>query len=295
MDIKTVCARAARGLREDVKLYLVAVSSLTVAFVCLATALLALANVNELAAHWGQSHRMSVYLRDDAAEADVARLAAALAKTPAIAAATYTSSAEARARFLEDTRAVEGPLRALPSVAFPASIEVTLQRGTAGQELARIAEKVAAQRALVDDVDTYETWFQRVRTLLGAGRALALALGALVLLCVMAVIANTIRLAVANRRDEIEVLKLCGATDAFVRAPFLLEGMLQGALGALLSLIVLFAAFLALRPEVDSSLGPFAGVQLVFLQPVVALGLVLGGTAVGALGSALSVRRYAAV
>ena len=116
MDIKIIAARAARGLREDVKLYLVAVSSLTVAFLCLSTTLLGLSNVSVLAEQWGRSHRMSVYLRDGAAETDVLRLTTALSALPEVERAEHMSGEAARSAFV----AAAGPdsaLRAVPSSA----------------------------------------------------------------------------------------------------------------------------------------------------------------------------------
>ncbi len=294
MDIQTIYARAKRGLREDAKLYLVAVSSLTVAFLCLATALLGLANLGELAERWGRSHRLSVYLHDGAHEAEAARLTGVLSSLPSVQRAEYVSSERAREEFLRGS-AGESALRGLPGSTFPASIEVTFKPSASGRQIDEVARKVAMHRTLVEDVDTYRSWFQRIAALLGAGRALALGLGLLVGLCVMAVVANTIRLAVANRREEIEVLKMCGATDSFVRAPFVLEGTLQGFFAALFSVLLLLGAYLGVRVELDRVLLAFAGVRLVFLPPLVALALVLGGAAMGALGSALSVRRYVAV
>lgn len=294
MDIQTVYARARRGMREDAKLYLIAISSLTVAFLCLATALLGLANLGELAERWGRSHRMSVYLRDDAPESEALRLTGVLTSLPSVARAEYMSRESARQEFLRDSPG-GGALRDLPGSAFPASIEVAFAPSASAREIEQVARKVAIHHGLVEDVDTYKRWFERVGALVRAARAIALGLGLLVGICVIAVVANTIRLAVANRREEIEVLKMCGATDAFVRAPFLLEGTLQGFCAALFSLSLLLALFLGLRVELDRVLLAFAGVRLVFLPPLAALALVVGGAMVGALGSALSVRRYVAV
>lgn len=294
MDLKTIYARAKRGAREDVKLYIVAVSSLTVAFLSLATALLAVANLAELAERWGRTHRMSVYLHDNSSAADVAQLQNVLEALSTVRRVEHKSAEAARAQFLRDASAT-GSLHQLPAAAFPASLEVEFAQATTDAQIADVARRVALHRALVTDVDTYRSWFQRLGALLNTGRAIAFGLGLLVLLCVVAVVSNTIRLAVANRREEIEVLKMCGATDSFVRAPFLLEGMLQGLSAALLSLTLLAVAYLLLKPHVDATLASFAGVRLVFLQPVMSLALVLGGALVGALGSALSVRRYIAV
>jgi cell division transport system permease protein len=294
VELKSIYARARRGLREDARLYVVAVSSLTVAFLCLGTALLGVTNLSELADRWGRTHRMSVYLRDDATEADVARLTSALLARPSVQHVEYASAERAREQFLRDSRH-KSELRELPRSAFPASIEVAFARRAPDSEIEGVAHELAGERAVVEDVDTYRSWFQRIGALVHAGHAAALCLGALVLLCVMAVVANTIRLAVANRREEIEVLKMCGATDSFVRAPFVLEGTLQGFVAALLALLLLFGAFLAVRGEVDGMMQAFAGMQLVFLKPLIALALLLGGAAVGAIGSVLSVRRYISI
>ncbi|MDB4973713.1 MAG: Cell division protein FtsX [Myxococcaceae bacterium] len=294
MDIKSIYARARRGVREDVKLYLVAVSSLTVAFLCLATALLGVANLAELADHWGRTHRMSVYLQDGAPAAEVARLTSVLSTLPSVARADYASAELAREQFLRGN-ASESALRELPQSAFPASIEVQFVQKATEAQIEDVARKVALQQAVVEDVDTYRSWFQRVGALVGAGRALAVGLGLLVLLCVLAVVANTIRLAVANRKEEIEVLKMCGATNAFVRAPFVLEGTLQGLFAAVLALLLLLIAYLSLREQLDATLHAFAGMQLVFLPPLMAVSLLVGGASVGALGSAWSVRRYISV
>lgn len=294
MELKSIYARARRGLREDARLYVVAVSSLTVAFLCLGTALLGVANLSELAERWGRTHRMSVYLRDDADEADIARLTAELTALPSVERAEYASAERAREQFLRDS-AHQKELRDLPKSAFPASIEVAFGLRATDAQIEEVARTVVLRRTVVEDVDTYRSWFQRIGALVGAGHVAALCLGGLVLLCVMAVVANTIRLAVANRREEIEVLKMCGATDSFVRAPFVLEGTLQGFVAALLALLLLLAAFLAVRGEIDGTLQAFAGMQLVFLRPYIAASLLLGGAVVGALGSVLSVRRYIAI
>jgi cell division transport system permease protein len=294
VELKSIYARARRGLREDARLYVVAVSSLTVAFLCLGTALLGVANLGELAERWGRTHRMSVYLRDDVSEADITRLTTALSALPAVERAEYASAERAREQFLRDS-VHQKELRDLPKSAFPASIEVAFARRATETQIEEVARTLTAQRAVVEDVDTYRSWFQRIGALVSAGHVAALCLGGLVLLCVMAVVANTIRLAVANRREEIEVLKMCGATDAFVRAPFVLEGTLQGFVAALLALGLLLAAFLAVRGEIDGTLQAFAGMQLVFLRPLIAGALLVGGAVVGAVGSVLSVRRYIAI
>ena len=106
------------------------------------------------------------------------------------------------------------------------------------------------------------------------------------------VVANTIRLAVYARRDEIEIMKLVGATDGYVRLPFLLEGALQGMAGAGLSVLGLWAVQRWLVPQAAAAFSFAAGVAGPELLAPEALALLAFGAAVGLVGSWLSVARF---
>lgn len=293
MDLKSAFVRASRGMREEAGLHLVAISSLTIAFLCLGTALLAISNLGALADTWGRSARMTVFLRDGAQAQDIEQLTMALEGLAEVRGVEHLSAADARARFLEDSE-LGADLAALPADAFPASLEIDLAVGTGPERMDAISERVR-RFASVEDVETYRGWFARLESLLVAGRGFAIGLALLVVLCVMFVVGNTIRLAVAGRKEEIEVMKLCGASDGFVRGPFIVEGAVQGFLSSLVALGILLIAFLLLRNHVDGTLAAIAGTRAVFLHPTWALGVIVGGALCGATGSVLSLRRYLAV
>ncbi|GAB5546618.1 MAG: permease-like cell division protein FtsX [Sandaracinaceae bacterium] len=291
MHLKTAFTRAARAMREDAKLHLVAVSSLTVAFLCLATALLGMANLGEVAEAWGRTARMSIYLQDGASGDDVAQLRLLLEGLPEVRRVEHHTGADARAELAQDEMS---ELSGLPADVFPASLEVELAGGTDTARIGAVAERIS-RFEVVEDVETYHGWFEQLATLVSAGKITAVALAGLVLLCVLFVVGNTIRLAIAGRQGEIEVLKLCGASDGFVRGPFLVEGAVQGFVGALMAVLLLFITFLSLRTHIDATIAGLAGIHTVFLQPGVSLALILGGAFIGAAGSAISLRRYMAV
>lgn len=282
--------RAARAMREDVRLHLVAVSSLTVAFLCLASALWALGNLAAVSDALGRGARMSIYLRDGASAQDVERLRRTLEALPEVRAVEHLTSVEAREELVRGS-ALEGDFADLPADVFPASLEVELGPGA---DLAAMAERLERYGA-VEDVERYEGFFERLDQLLATGRVASGGLAVLVLLCVLFVVGSTIRLAIAGRQGEIEVLKLCGASDGFVRGPFLVEGAAQGMVSALLALVLLFAIFLGVREPLDETIAAMAGVRTLFLPPTLALALVLGGGLLGAAGSAISLRRYLTV
>jgi cell division transport system permease protein len=293
VDLKAMAARARRGFREELRLYLVAVTSLSVAFLCVGGALLATTNLSTVADRWGESGRMSIYLRDGARAEDVSQLKMVLEGLPEVAAVESLSSEEARALFLEQSE-VSTDLASLPAEVFPPSLEVAIAEGTPIQRIDAISDRVGRFRA-VSDVETYRSFFDQLGSLVSAGTNLALVIGLLVALCVFAVIGNTIRLAVARRRAEIEVMKLCGATDGFVRGPFVLEGTFQGALSAVVAILALGALFATVRGSLDASLAELMGTRVVFLEGWMLFALIAAGAIAGAAGSAMSLRRYLTV
>jgi cell division transport system permease protein len=290
MDIASTLRRAARGMREEARLHVVSVSSLTIAFLCLGVALLLLANLDSLASTWERAGRVTIFLRDGARADDVDELAMALQGLPGVVEVTHVSSAQAREQFVSDAQ-IGSSLAGLPADAFPASIEVELAGGAGQSGSQAIAERVS-RFGIVEDVETYRGWFDQLQSLLSAGRGLAIGLAFLVLLCVLFVVGNTIRLAVAGRREEIEVMKLCGASDRFVRDPFIVEGAAQGFVAALIAVVALLVGFILVRGQIDASIASLAGMRAVFLHPLLAVGVLVAGAACGAAGSALSLRRY---
>lgn len=293
MDWKNAIVRARRGFRDDRRLYFVAISSLTVAFICLGGALIGVANLGALAERWGQTGRLTVYLADEAREQDIAQLRMVLESLDEVRRVDVVTPAAARAELLAEFEN-EADLRGMPANLLPASLEITLSGNTSPRRIAAIAARVGQFRG-VESVDTYRNFFAQLDRLLVTGRGAAGTLAVLVAVCVFAVVGNTIRLSVARRKREIEVLKLCGATDAFVRRPFVVEGVMQAFAGAFVAVMALSLAFAGLRPQLDPTLAALFGVHIVFLSPVALVAMLLGGAFVGGLGSYLSVRRYLAV
>jgi cell division transport system permease protein len=116
-----------------------------------------------------------------------------------------------------------------------------------------------------------------------------------VLGAVFAVVGSTMRLALQRRRTEVEVLRLVGATDDFVRKPFVLEGTFEGGAGALGAVGLLAALFFLVRGHVDAELAGLVGIEPTFLPWFVALGMVALGAMLGAVAALLSVRTLGSV
>jgi cell division transport system permease protein len=290
MDIRVVFARAKRGFRDDFSLHIVAIASLVVAFLCLGTALLSVENLSRIAERWGQSQHLTVYLHDAAREGDVSQLRLVLESLPEVRRVDHITSEAARKLFAEQTHMSEG-MSDLPADAFPASLEIELKPDAETARVDKISERLR-RFTVVEDIENYRSFLGEFRGLLDTGRSAALLLSLLVIVCVVAVIGNTIRLAVAGRRREIEVLKLCGATDSFVRSPFVLEGVIQAVSAASIAVLLLLAGYSIAHRHIEATLSSLTGVGMVFLSPWTIVTTIVAAGVVGALGSAWSLRRY---
>jgi cell division transport system permease protein len=276
------------------RLHVLSVFSLAVAFVCLGASLLVVTNLRAVEERWTRAGRASVYLKDGATQDEVDALRAALTRVQGVTSVRYVSSGEARTEFGQRELSSQGELAALPVEAFPASIEIDVAQDLPDAELADMIRKMK-ELPSVDDVETYQAWTERLGRLVRAGVAASAILAVVVLAAVLAVVGSTMRLALQRRRAEVEVLKLVGATDGFVRKPFVLEGSVQGALGAVGAVALLAALFLVVRGRFDDELASLVGVQPVFLPWHAAGGMVVLGALLGAAAALVSLRRLVSV
>jgi cell division transport system permease protein len=277
-------ARALRGVRQQLGTQLLSVMTVGLALFCMAAALLALENAGAMVQRWGAPVRVTVFLAEGATGSQTEALRSALAALPEVSQARYVTSAEARATLGQGgDRAIANA----PVELFPATIE--LQLAPAAVTRARVAALADRVRRvpMVADVETYRGFTDRLRDLLSSGRAAVVVMSLGVLLTVLAVVSNTIRMSLAARVREIEVLRLVGATREYVRTPFLLEGAMLGGLGAAAALFALSVVFYTTRARLGAALG----LHPVFLSAWVFVGFLIGGGALGAAGSAAALRR----
>jgi len=280
-------------MMREWRLHALSVFSLAVAFVCLGAALLVVTNLRAAEQRWSRAGRASVYLKDAASPEDVQALRAALARVPGVTAVHYVSSGDARVSFGHELEG-KSDLAGLPVEAFPASIELDVAQEMSDADLADMVGKMKLLPA-VDDVETYQSWTEKLGKLVRGGLAAAGLLALVVFAAVLSVIGSTMRLVLQRRRTEVEVLKLVGATDAFVKKPFIIEGSVQGGLGALGAIALLGMLFFVVRGRLDSDLANMVGLEPSFLPWPVAGAMILLGAVLGALAALTSLRKLVAV
>jgi cell division transport system permease protein len=269
--------------------YVTLVGTATVFVAVFATGLFAaaLGGAERLLAAWAGEVRISVYLSPGA---DLERARAAV---EALAPGRRVEAVPAAVALRRLSDSLGDEARLLGGVepgALPDAVEVAAP----GIDLAGARALAAALSGVpgAAEVDFGNAWLETLERFVRRSRVAAAVLFAALAVATAVLVSNTLRLAVFARRDEIEIMKLVGATDGFVAAPFLVEGALQGLLGAGLAVLALLALHAALVPRLAEAVALAGGLGLTdTLPPALLVGLLAAGAAVGLLGSALAVLR----
>ena len=235
---------------------------------------------------------VTVFLKSSATEADRADLERLAKETHLVGQMRRVSPEDARARFSTWWKSLGPAARSLPENPFPASIEMELDPAAVSSEaLPPFLRLLAAHRA-TEEVQFDVEWIRRLRGAVSLARLTGVVLALLLTLGAAFTIANVVRLTILLHRDEIEILRLVGAPEFLIRGPFLLGGLVQGVLGALVALALLWAVTRAILAWVAATKNALLGVFAVRFLPMSAcLLLVAFGLAAGLLGGLLAVRR----
>ena len=176
---------------------------------------------------------------------------------------------------------------------FPASIEVRVRQGADHETAEALVKRLIAMPG-VADARYDRDWLTRVSAGLGTIRAAGVALALLMAIAAAVTVATVVRLGLRARREELEIMELVGAPLAFIRGPFVAEGLLQGGIGALLAIAALWVGFLTAMAwwgtDLNSMLG---GGSVQFLPIRLCLYLILGGMLVGSAGGLVAAREAA--
>jgi cell division transport system permease protein len=223
------------------------------------------------------------YLRDDAGSAQIDLLVDELARLPEVAAVEFVSRAEALARARAELPEFSELFADLEVNPLPASVQVQLRPGRRNSETVEQVAREAEAFGIVEDVRYGREWVERLFTVRRIGAVTTAILGGGFALVAALIIGAAIRIAVFARRDEILIMRLVGATNGFIRRPFLVEGALTGLIGGILALFLT----LVVHRLVSSLLFPIEWIPAAWVGVGVGAGVALGG-----LASALALRRY---
>ena len=269
------------------------VATIAVSFVIVGIFLIITGNLGALVADWKEQFQVTVFLEDGITGDQLALLRKRVQSERAVRSMTYTSKAEALQQFKREMQGKESLLEGLGENPIPASLQIRVHEAYQTPEALKQLTAALSRLEGVEDVMYGQEWVDRLSSVIQVLRLLGLSVGLALGLASLLIVSNTIRLAVYARAEEIEVMRLVGATRLHIRLPFVLEGVIQGTLGAVLALLLLFGAYRATLWQIEMTPGQIFGMGVgSFLAPEWVVLMVVVGAGVGAVGSLISVGRF---
>ncbi len=267
----------------------VSIGTIAVSLFVLGAFLTVASALSGLVTRWTETVQVIVYLEDATPDRVRESLENRLREDPAVASLQFVSREEALARFRGMFRDLSALPEDLGENPFPASLEVTLRpERQSALEVERLAKSMAGVPG-VREIQYDLLWIERLSTGVRLVRLVGAFLGGILVLAAVFTISNVIRLTIYAREDELDIMRLVGATRAYVKGPFVAEGVIQGGLGGLAASFLLWTALAWLSRDLQvSDLLPHATIAL---SPALAGLLVAGGMVVGLVGSLMSLSR----
>jgi cell division transport system permease protein len=267
----------------------ISIGTIAVSLFVLGAFLTVAGNLGTVVSRWTEKIQIIVYLEDGIESRVRDSLENRLREDPAVESLELVDREEALARFRTLFRDLSSLPEDLGENPFPASLEVNLRPShhspTEVERLARDFAEVPGVQEIQYDL----LWIERLATGVRLLRGVGAFLGGILVLAGIFTISNVIRLTVYAREDELDIMRLVGATRAYVKGPFVVEGMIQGGLGGLVAAGLLWLALRWLARDLASS--ELLGHTAFALPNEIAAALVVGGMVVGVAGSLLSLRR----
>ena len=282
-------SEALRDLRRAGRVGLAAILLITLSLGALGCFWLLSLNLGRAVTQWRERLRVVAYLREEPKPAAVEDLVARVQALGGIQRVRYVSRAEALALLKRSLGPQASVVEQLPRNPLPASLELTPDEETATPEGTRALVQRLSALPEVEEVQGGAEWVESLAQWQRLFQLTGLGVGAVLALAAILTVTTATTLVLHVRRDEMEIMRLVGATETVIRLPLLLQGMAQGLLGAVVALAGLEGAYILLAPRVEPLLTLTLGLgRAVFLStPQVAL-LLAGGAMLGALGGLLA-------
>lgn len=270
---------------------LMSVGTIAIAFLALGGFLMLTTNLQRYVQQWMESAELSVFLRDDITDGEREAIRGRLAGDGAVLSVDHLTKEAALERFRADFPELADVSSSVGGNPFPASFEVRLRPGPGVADAAADLAGAVIPLDGVADVQFDRQWLERVLSLIAGVRMAGLVVTVVLLLGAAFTVTAVVRLSLHERRDEVDIMQLVGAPMAFIRGPFVVEGLLLGGMGALLALLLLGSGVAMLRGWLGrEAAGLLGGQAVAFLGVGDMLLLTTAGLAVGAVAGLIASR-----
>jgi cell division transport system permease protein len=283
--------RAVEDFRNNRLLNIVTLLTISLSILIASAFILFFINTSEIMNFWKKGLRIMAYLKADVPRSELSNIKQQIQAMDGVESLRFISKEDALNQLKAQMQRQASLFDNLDKNPLPDGFEIEIS--PAKQSWEKI-EALAAQIESLDAVEEVEygqKWFGHFTQLFELFTITGYAMCAIFVMAAVFIMANTIRLVIYSRRDVIEIMRLVGAAERFIKIPFYIQGALQGALGAGIGLIVLFAVFVFLVSNIKQ--GFFSGFfNIRFLSPLIAGAILLTSALAGWLGSYISLKQY---
>lgn len=248
-------------------------------------------NANDIMSSWKKGISIIAYLKPDIVETALPEIKGKIQGMYGVAEVKFISKEEAMKRLKEQMKGHSSLLADLQENPLPDAFEISLLASSAdSKKVENLAAQIEAMPS-IEEAEYGRRWLERFTNVFGLFSFVGYAMVGIFFIAVVFIVANTIRLVIYSRQNEIEIMRLVGATDRFIKTPFYIEGLIQGAIGGIIGLAALFVIFILITLNVGqvSSSDIF---HIRFLSPGVLCGIMLCSIFVGWLGCYISLKQF---
>ena len=280
---------AVRDLRRAGRVAVSAIVLITLSLAALGGFWLLSLNLERAMAQWRERVRIIVYLKREPASREAQALVARVQAVPGVAGVLYISKADALASLKQLLGKDASVVAQLPVNPLPASLEVTPAADAATPEGARGLLERLSSLPEADEVAGSADWVERLSQWQRLLTTIGLGIGAVLAVAAFLTVTTATTLILHARRQETEIMRLVGASETTIRLPLLLQGTMQGLIGAALALTALVATHAVVAPSLEPLVNLTLGLEsLAFLSPANLVALMLAGALMGGLGGWLA-------
>ena len=283
--------RALTDLRQNFSTQIMTTLVVTLSILLLTFFALFSFNFKHFVEELGSKLGIVVYLKKEVPQEAIPALYRKISQLKGIEAVNYTSSEDAFMKLQKYLAKEKQVLQGVDANFLPPSFEIQINRAVFNIERIReVAAELSGWKE-VSKVQYGEEWIDRLEVFSGITQKTVIGAGLLLLITAAFVVANTIKLTVYARQEELEILRLVGATNSFIAGPFLIEALMQGLAGSLLATGIVYATYHYLQ-GLMSQHPLFREVELIFLPVPYLLAIIGGSIFVCAVGTGVSMRRF---
>ena len=283
--------RAIDDIFQNRFLNFVTIITISLAILIASAFILFFVNTNEIINSWKRDLRILAYLKTGTHNADLTNLERTIQSLAGVQTLRFISKQEALDRLKTQMKHQSSLFENLSENPLPDSFEIRMTASTGNwQKIESLAAQIESLE-LIEEVEYGRRWIGRFARIISLFRLAGYAMGALFFMATVFIVANTIRLVIYSRREEVEIMRLVGATDSFIKMPFYIEGLIQGGLGAFIGLAMLYVSFIFISSNIVQGFSPGL-FRLQFLSSTTIGGILLGSMLVGWLGCYISLKQF---